>query len=186
MRPPTTDSVRPVALSAPLEKWPPPSFPKTGHTDSSQIGLSSWGGPGRRKTFLPLTLSSCPGAVPFLFERTVAPRMMSACFLLALVIGNCRFRKRQLPMTKANRKQALIIRGATVLSNKNGTAPGQLLKVSGKKVFLLPGPPHELRPICQESVWPVLGKEGGGHFSKGALKATGLPGSVVGGLIYDL
>jgi nicotinamide-nucleotide amidase len=97
-----------------------------------------------------------------------------------------RFRKRLLAMPRANRKQAFIIRGATVLPNENGTAPGQLLKVRGKKVVLLPGPPHELKPMCEESLWPILGKEGGGHLSKAVLKATGLTESEVEALISDL
>jgi nicotinamide-nucleotide amidase len=97
-----------------------------------------------------------------------------------------RFLKRQVPMPKANRKQALIIRGATVLPNKNGTAPGQLIRVGGKKVVLLPGPPHELRSMCEESVWPSLGNERGGHFSRAVLKVTGLTESMVESLISDL
>ena len=97
-----------------------------------------------------------------------------------------RFRKRHLPMSKANRKQALIIRGARVLPNKNGTAPGQLISVRGKKVVLLPGPPHELKPMCEESVWPLIGKEQGGYLARAALKVTGLTESMVESLISDL
>lgn len=97
-----------------------------------------------------------------------------------------RFRRRQLPMPKANRKQAFIIRGATVLPNNNGTAPGQLIKVGMKKVVLLPGPAHELKPMCEESVWPVLEMEGGGHIIRAVLKATGLTESMAEELISDL
>jgi nicotinamide-nucleotide amidase len=97
-----------------------------------------------------------------------------------------RFRRRQLSMPKANRKQALVIRGATVLPNKYGTAPGQLIRVGGKKVVLLPGPAHELKPMCEDSVWPALGKEGGGFLSRAVLKVTGLTESMVEALISDL
>lgn len=97
-----------------------------------------------------------------------------------------RFRKRQLQMPKANRKQALIIRGAMILPNKYGTAPGQLMKVGGKIVVLLPGPPHELKPMCEESVWPSLRNKQTGHFSRCVLRATGLTESMVEALISDL
>ena len=97
-----------------------------------------------------------------------------------------RFRRRQLPMPKPNRKQAFVIRGAAVLPNKNGTAPGQVLMVGRKKIVLLPGPPHELKPMCEESVWPALGRERCGHFSRAVLKVTGLTESMVDALISDL
>ena len=97
-----------------------------------------------------------------------------------------RFRRRQLPMPKPNRKQAFVIGGAAVLPNKNGTAPGQVLKVGRKKIVLLPGPPHELKPMCEESVWPALGKERSGHFSRAVLKVTSLTESMVDVLISDL
>jgi len=94
-----------------------------------------------------------------------------------------RFLKRGLPMPKANKKQALILQGAAVLPNQNGTAPGQMLSVGRKKIVLLPGPPHELKPMCEESVWPVLEKEKGGHLSRAVLKVTGLSESMVEALI---
>jgi nicotinamide-nucleotide amidase len=97
-----------------------------------------------------------------------------------------RFRRRQLPMPRANKKQALIIRGAAVLPNRNGTAPGQLIRVGGKKIVLLPGPPHELKPMCEESVWPALGEEQCGHLTRAVLRATGLTESMVEALISDL
>ncbi len=97
-----------------------------------------------------------------------------------------RFRSRRLPMPKANKKQALIIRGATVLPNRNGTAPGQLIRVGGKKIVLLPGPPHELKPMCEEFVWPALGRKQSGHLARVILRTTGLTESMVEALISDL
>ena len=97
-----------------------------------------------------------------------------------------RFRKRQLPMPGSNRKQALIIRGAAVLPNENGTAPGQLIRVGRRQVILLPGPTHELKPMCEKFVWPLLGKERIGHLTRAVLKATGLTESMAEALISDL
>jgi nicotinamide-nucleotide amidase len=57
----------------------------------------------------------------------------------------------RITMPPNNLKQADVLDGATVLPNPNGSAPGQWLDVtfSGfrKLVMLLPGPPHECRPL---------------------------------------
>ena len=44
-----------------------------------------------------------------------------------------RFRRRGLSMPSSNRKQALLIEGATALENRNGTAPGIWLEKGQKK-----------------------------------------------------
>lgn len=64
-------------------------------------------------------------------------------------------------MPKGNRKQALVPVGADVLPNPNGTAPGvyvppRLGKASACAIFLLPGPPSELRPMFQAEVEPRM------------------------------
>ncbi|MGE5726410.1 MAG: competence/damage-inducible protein A, partial [Acidobacteriota bacterium] len=65
-----------------------------------------------------------------------------------------RFSKRGFKFTENNAKQADVISGATVLSNRNGTAPGQWITGSydgnEKIIILLPGPPHELKPLFEE------------------------------------
>ena len=67
-----------------------------------------------------------------------------------------RFAARGWKMAPNNAKQADVLDGATVLSNANGTAPGQWL--SGKFdereriVVLLPGPPHELKALFEGEV----------------------------------
>jgi nicotinamide-nucleotide amidase len=58
-----------------------------------------------------------------------------------------RFERRGMRMPDINRRQAMVLRGATVLDNPNGTAPGQLLEYQGRVLILLPGPPRELRPM---------------------------------------
>lgn len=65
-------------------------------------------------------------------------------------------------MSENNLAQAMIPEGATILENRNGTAPGVMLKgtldgLDGEKcAILLPGPPHELKPMFDESVAPYL------------------------------
>jgi nicotinamide-nucleotide amidase len=97
-----------------------------------------------------------------------------------------RFKRRHISMPGSNRKQAEVIQGAVALANWNGTAPGQWLEVGKKKIVLLPGPPHELKPMFEESVWPRLRKERRGYLARKTLKTTGLTESRIDLLISDL
>ncbi len=71
-----------------------------------------------------------------------------------------RFAERRLQMPDNNARQADVLRGATVLPNSRGTAPGQWLEteVAGKSriVVLLPGPPHELERLWEKQCVPRL------------------------------
>ncbi len=75
-----------------------------------------------------------------------------------------RLRVRRIPMTNRILRQAVVPAGAEVLPNENGTAPGLYLRanlnpaVASPHLFLLPGPPRELRPMFVESVGPRLRK----------------------------
>lgn len=73
------------------------------------------------------------------------------------------FAKRGRGVSEHNRRQAMQPQGATLLENPHGTAPGHLLPVSlGESqglqcaVFLLPGPPRELKPMMKDIVEPIL------------------------------
>lgn len=57
-----------------------------------------------------------------------------------------------LSKAKANRRQARIPEGFTVIENHNGTAPGFWGVVNGSLVAALPGPPRELRPMFFDSL----------------------------------
>jgi len=67
-----------------------------------------------------------------------------------------RFARRNMPMPEINARQALIISGAQILENNNGTAPGMLITEGKCTVALLPGPPREMKPIFDASVAPAL------------------------------
>jgi nicotinamide-nucleotide amidase len=58
-----------------------------------------------------------------------------------------RFARRGWQMPAINRRQALLLEGAVLLDNPNGTAPGQYLDLDGQLLVLLPGPPRELQPM---------------------------------------
>src|SRR5207302_1924311 len=72
-----------------------------------------------------------------------------------------------------------VIAGATVLSNANGTAPGQWItgKSDGREkiIVLLPGPPHELKGLFESSVLEKLRAKVPKHFlATRVLKITGM------------
>ena len=61
------------------------------------------------------------------------------------------------PMPEANRRQADVPHGATVLPNRWGTAPGLMLEDGqGRVAFLLPGVPAEMRGLLEQEVIPKL------------------------------
>jgi len=66
----------------------------------------------------------------------------------------------RISMPPNNLKQADVIEGATLLPNPNGSAPGQWLDTTfngyRKLVILLPGPPHECRPLFDAECLPRL------------------------------
>ncbi|MBS3982940.1 MAG: competence/damage-inducible protein A [Dethiobacter sp.] len=88
-------------------------------------------------------------------------------------------------MTDNNYKQALIPRGARLLINDHGTAPGIWLEHGGKILVLLPGPPRELMPMFTAEVLPLLPEKDGVILSR-VLKITGLGESAMEERIADL
>lgn len=67
-----------------------------------------------------------------------------------------RLSRRGIPVAERNRRQAQVPEGSTVLHNANGTAPGLYLQKGDRHLFLLPGPPSELRPMFMDQVMPIL------------------------------
>ena len=65
----------------------------------------------------------------------------------ALVSIELFFQRTNRVMTENNRKQALVLRGAHILPNDHGMAPGMVLESNGHSYMLLPGPPKELEPM---------------------------------------
>ena len=73
------------------------------------------------------------------------------------------FRKRGRVLTDTNKKQAMVLRGAEVMPNPFGTAPGMYIPAACGAakglhcaMFLLPGPPRELKPMVESQVEPRL------------------------------
>ncbi len=70
------------------------------------------------------------------------------------------FEGRGLAMPAENLRQVCFPRGATVLQNRVGTAPGFRLEDGARAVAVLPGPPHEMRVVLREQVLPWLRASG--------------------------
>ena len=78
-----------------------------------------------------------------------------------------RFERRGLTMPEVNRRQAQVPRGAMVLDNPNGTAPGLYIEHAGvhgpQAILLMPGPPREMHPmldrVCAGPLAALAGSE---------------------------
>jgi competence/damage-inducible protein CinA-like protein len=66
------------------------------------------------------------------------------------------------PMPENNLKQALMPRGAVLVPNALGTAPGYRAAHGDRHVVVLPGVPREMKPMMEETVLPWLRAQRGG------------------------
>jgi nicotinamide-nucleotide amidase len=69
-----------------------------------------------------------------------------------------RFQRMNRKMADNNLRQAYAVEGAEALPNPNGTAAGQYLEHENRVVMLLPGPPHEMKPMFLDQCIPRLEK----------------------------
>jgi nicotinamide-nucleotide amidase len=98
-----------------------------------------------------------------------------------------RFAKRGITMTDNNRRQAMVPRGATVLENRNGSAPGLWLKRGRAEFVLLPGPPRELTPMFDAFVREHLAPAAGARvLLRRTLRITGRPESEVDSVVQPI
>jgi nicotinamide-nucleotide amidase len=88
-----------------------------------------------------------------------------------------RFERLGRTMTPNNEKQAWFPRGATVLPNRFGTAPGFSVRLGNAEVICLPGVPVEFRGLCDELVLPRLAARAGAVPAARLVKLFGVPES---------
>src|SRR5947207_2283874 len=85
-----------------------------------------------------------------------------------------RFSRRGLTMPDINRRQGMVPRGAVLLENANGTAPGLWLERGRTAIVLLPGPPREMKPMFEAVVRDRLAPRAGGRgLFRRVIKITG-------------
>lgn len=98
-----------------------------------------------------------------------------------------RFARLERKPAPANRSQAEIPRGATVLRNRWGTAPGLWLEGQPGLVIMLPGVPLELRRLLEHEVIPRLAMRSSDSVIRSlVLRTTGIPESSLAERIGDI
>jgi nicotinamide-nucleotide amidase len=66
------------------------------------------------------------------------------------------FRSRGREMPENNRRQADVPRGAAIIEQRRGTAPGLICPVGNKVVYAVPGVPYELEEMFERAILPDL------------------------------
>lgn len=90
-------------------------------------------------------------------------------------------------VSESNAKQTDLPRGAEVLANSTGTAPGFAVDLSPRvRAFFLPGVPAEMRGMLEAEVVPRIAGLAPGDRHQIHLRTFGLPESVVGDKLAGL
>lgn len=97
-----------------------------------------------------------------IFARVLQKRLVLDDAILEKI--RARFARRGVPMPEINSRQALIIEGAEIIDNNNGTAPGMLIRNGKCTIALLPGLPREMKPMFEAAVAPALRQQVGDLF----------------------
>jgi len=93
-------------------------------------------------------------------------------------------RMEKLELTPPRVKMARLPEGAEPLFNPVGTAPGVIMKNNETTIVALPGVPHEMKAIFEESLVPVLKKAAGkATFFETSIDVTGCMESAIAPLI---
>ena len=102
--------------------------------------------------------------------------------------------KRTGPFPQSNVGQAMIPRGATILPNRHGTAPGIWIEdEEGRWVAMLPGVPREMRGLLADELLPIIRRrienESGTDIPvirSRTLRTTGIAESALADLLGDM
>jgi nicotinamide-nucleotide amidase len=99
------------------------------------------------------------------------------------------FERRKIPMPEINREQAMVPRIARVIPNDYGTAPGYDITKDGKRFFVMPGVPYEMRGMMENTILPDLKKyiqSKNIFYNQKILYTTGIPESALYSRLEDL
>jgi nicotinamide-nucleotide amidase len=98
-----------------------------------------------------------------------------------------RFARLERRPAESNRSQAEVPRGATVLPNRWGTAPGLWLEGKAGLAIMLPGVPLEMRRLLEHEVIPRLAQRGTQSVIRSLLvRTSGIPESTLAEKIGDV
>ena len=91
-----------------------------------------------------------------------------------------RFKGYGMKMPERNSRQAMVIAGAEVLPNPNGSAPGLFMNHEACVIALLPGPPREMKPMFETQVLHrIQNLAGETRFATRVLRVSGMGESAV-------
>src|ERR1035437_454611 len=124
-----------------------------------------------------------------LTRQAVAAVMEVDCVISELWLARLEefFRARQRPMAANNRAQALIPRGADMIDNTCGTAPGLHVRLLQCDVYVTPGVPKEMMAMFTRDILPhVAARSNGAVILSRTLNSYGLGESTVGAMLGDL
>lgn len=96
------------------------------------------------------------------------------------------FEKLNRKMADNNVKQAYLPENSLIVPNPNGTAPGCIIENENKIVVMFPGPPKEMIPMFEETVFPYFEKKTGQTISSRMLKVFGIGESEMEMRIMDI
>lgn len=97
------------------------------------------------------------------------------------------FKAQGVTMTPNNRRQARIFENSTILQNKHGMAPGNLIEHEDKVWIFLPGVPREMKQIFTDDVLPRLRKLNGKQVLESlVLRFIGIGESILEHKLSDL
>ncbi len=96
------------------------------------------------------------------------------------------FEKINRNMTENNVKQAYLPKGAKILENFHGTAPGCIIEKNGRIAVMIPGPPNEAEPMFKNQVMPYLLNKSGTTIVSKTVKTFGIGESALEEKVKDL
>lgn len=96
------------------------------------------------------------------------------------------FKNMNRPMVESNLKQAYFPENSVIMENSEGTAPGCYIEDNGKVVFMLPGPPSEMKPMFEKYVIPYFYSRTNCRIVSKYVKVFGIGESSVEKAIIDL
>jgi nicotinamide-nucleotide amidase len=98
------------------------------------------------------------------------------------------FRRRNRPLTSQQQKQAMMPRGARMIPNTRGSAPGVIVEHDGKTLVFTPGVPREMKGMIEDHVIPYLRARGlaGSDVIRSRILRVALGESIVEDRVRDL
>ena len=96
------------------------------------------------------------------------------------------FKKLHKNMANNNNKQAYLPEDSIIVPNNKGTAPGCIIEENGKTVVMLPGPPNEMQPMFEETVFPYFKQKTNTIIESKMLRIFGIGESSLENMLEDI